>query len=40
MIWIVVVIATVVVALPLMVMWGVWQLEKLEIGDIDWRDDN
>ena len=40
MIWIVVVIATVVVTLPLLVMWGVWELEKLEIGDIEWRDED
>jgi hypothetical protein len=40
MIWIAVVITIVVVTLPLIVMWGLWELEKLEIGDIDWRDED
>lgn len=40
MIWIAVVVTTVLVAIPLIIMWGLWELEKLEIGDIEWRDED
>ena len=40
MIWIAIVLTAVAVAIPLVILWGFWSLEKLEFDDIDWRDDN
>jgi nitrogen fixation-related uncharacterized protein len=40
MIWIAIVLTAVAIAIPLVILWGFWSLEKLEFDDIDWRDDN
>ena len=40
MIWIAIVLTAVAVAIPLVILWGFWSLEKLDIDEIDWRDEN
>lgn len=40
MIWFVSVLAAIAIAIPLIIMWGFWSLEKLNIDEIDWRDED
>jgi hypothetical protein len=40
MIWVALSVAVLILALPIAVMMGLWALEKQDIEDIDWRDDD
>jgi cytochrome oxidase assembly protein ShyY1 len=37
MIWIAIVLTAVAVTIPLLIVWGFWQLENINIDEIDWR---
>ena len=40
MIWVALSVAVLILALPITVMMGLWALEKQDIEDMDWRDDD
>jgi hypothetical protein len=40
MIWVALSVALLILVLPIAVMIGLWALEKQEMEDIDWRDDD
>jgi len=40
MIWFAILGAAILVAIPLAIMWGLWQLENIDINEIDWREED
>ena len=40
MIWIALSVAVLILVVPIGLMMGLWALEKQDIEDIDWRDDD
>ena len=40
MIWIAILLTAGAIAIPIVIMWGLWQLEKIDLDEIDWRDEN
>lgn len=40
MIWFAILGAAIAISIPLAIMWGFWSLEKLNIDEIDWREED
>ena len=39
MMWVAIIGTAIAISIPMIIMWGFWQLEKMGIEDIEWRDD-
>jgi hypothetical protein len=39
-IWGAIIATTIVIAIPLVIIWGIWQLDSFDANDIDWRDED
>lgn len=40
MIWFAVIAASIMITIPLVIMWGLWQIEQIGLDEIDWRDED